>query len=333
LNAGSADFQKLWSYSTGFYGVWIAHIGKTTGLLELLAGKSLTPSELASSASFFPPAVRAWCSAALAYGFITKAAGGRLKLRRSMKSMLLDKAHPDYLGGQFSYLALRSLQYASMQDLFKNGKTRPIAFDFEAVDEATHWDHYAFLRVVRSDGALHRLLTRGCTLADIGCGTGSLIAKLCKRYPNSRYFGIDPSKEAVASAKKRLKGKPATIKRMSAEMLSFTEKFDIVYLGESLYTAADKRVFAVNCYRALRQGGTIMILEGLIPERKVAQEDLLIMGMQLDFALQGRQFLTKQELKKLLREAGFTNVGFRSLGGSVYLTSATKRSLGAKKAQ
>ena len=76
-----------------------------------------------------------------------------------------------------------------------------------------------------------------------------------------------------------------------------------------------------------------MILEGLIPEGKVAQEDLLIMGMQLDFALQGHQFLTKQELRKLLHETGFKNVGFRSLGGSVYLTSAKKRSLGAKKAQ
>jgi ubiquinone/menaquinone biosynthesis C-methylase UbiE len=176
-------------------------------------------------------------------------------------------------------------------------------------------------------------LTKGCTFADIGCGTGTLIEKLCKKYPRSRFVGIDPSKHAVALARKRLKGKRATIMRLNAERLSVVDEFDIIYLGESLYAASDRGVFLAKCYQSLVAGGMIMILEGLLPEGKVKQEELLIMGMQLDFALQGLQFLTKTELGKLLRRTGFTRIAFRSLGGSVYLTSAEKGLLGTKEAQ
>lgn len=302
----------------------MAHIGRTARLFGRLARSAMKPSDLASASGLYLPAVEVWCSAATAYGFIEKKAGGKLSLPKRMKHILVDKTHPDYLGGQFTYLALRSLEYGAFEDLFKYGKTRQPSSAFEAIEEATHWDHYAFIRAIRTSGRLHMILTRGCSFADIGCGTGSLITKLCASYPKSRYYGIDPSDKAVALAREALKDKPATIVKLKGERLRFTEEFDIVYLGESLYAAEDKSVFVANCYRSLKKGGTLLILEGLLTEGNLAKDDLLIKGMQIDFALHGHRFMTRHELEMILQDTGFMDVRFNPLGGSVYLASARK---------
>lgn len=302
----------------------MAHIGRSAGLFDGLARKSMKPSDLASASGLYLPAVEAWCSAATAYGFIEKKAGGKLSLPKRMKDILVDNTHSDYLGGQFTYLALRSLEYGGLQDLFKYGKTRQMSRTFEAIEEATHWDHYSFIRAIRKSDRLHMKLSRGCSFADIGCGTGSLISKLCRSYPKSRYYGIDPDERAVVSAREALTGKPATIVKLKGERLRLTEEFDIVYLGESLYAAEDKSVFLANCYRSLKKGGTLLILEGLLTEGNPTKDDLLIKGMQIDFALQGHKFMTRHELELILRDTGLRDLRFNLLGGSAYLVSARK---------
>ena len=80
-----------------------------------------------------------------------------------------------------------------------------------------------------------------------------------------------------------------------------------------------------NCYRVLKRGGTIAIVEGLMPpKRDDDDEHRLIMGMQLDFALQGHKFMTRSEVAGLLKDAGFSKPRFADLGGSVYLVTAIK---------
>ncbi|MCI0560841.1 MAG: class I SAM-dependent methyltransferase, partial [Nitrososphaera sp.] len=234
--------------------------------------------------------------------------------------------HPHYLGGQFSYLAMRSLEYGGFDELFKRGETRAMLSSFDAIEEATHWDHYALLASVRHKKRLHSALSKGCSVIDIGCGTGSLIAKLQGEYPESTYVGIDPSDMAVAKARQVLQGKSSEILRMKAEDMDFSARFDLAYLGESLYAAKDKQRVILNCYSALKRGGTIAIVEGILPTSRLSSdENRLIMAMQLDFALQGCEFLSRRQLLLLLRTANFVDILFEPLGGSVYLVTARKR--------
>lgn len=322
LKARSADFARLWGYSVGFYGVWLAHVGRQTGLLESLAGGPMSTNELVSAARMHPRAVQAWCSAAISYGLVSEKKD-RLYLKPGMKAILLDRKNPDYLGGQFSYLALRSLEYGAFEDLFKSGKTREMSSTLGAIEQATNWDHYAFLAAIRRDKKWHQLLSRGCRLLDVGCGTGSLLAKMHNEYPKSSFVGIDPSIKAVARARKLANRKPISIMKQAGESMTFENEFDIVYLGESLYAARYKQKVVSNCRRALKKGGTIAIVEGLLPESKLQSDDnRLIMGMQLDFALQGYRFMTRIEVAKLLEK--FSRVRFEDLGGSVYLVTAIK---------
>jgi len=314
-----ADFERLWSYSVGFYAVWTAHIGRRTGLLARLADSPATADELAVATGLHKPAVQAWCSAALAYGFVSKK-GKRLHLAKSMKTLLLDKKSPDYLGGQFSYLAMRSLEYGAFDDLFRHGLTRDMASTFEAIQQATDWDHYAFLAAIK-DTKIHSLLSKGCRLLDVGCGTGSLLSKMHEEYPKSSFVGIDPSSKAVKMAK----GKPAKIMKQNGETMKFSDEFDLAYLGESLYAAKDRQKVVSNCYRALKKGGVLAIVEGLPPKSNLkSNENRLIMGMQLDFALQGYRFMTAKEVVRLLKVVGFGKIQFTDLGGALYLVTARK---------
>jgi SAM-dependent methyltransferase len=294
-------------------------------LFEHISACPKTINELIFATGLYSPAVRAWCAAAHSYGLITKR-NGKLQLRKSMRAMLLDRTNPNYLGGQFSYLALRSLEYSLLERLFKSGKTSNLtSLTLSAIEQATDWDHYAFLSAIRRHGDLHQVLSKRSRLLDVGCGTGSLLSKIFKKYPKASLVGIDSSQIAVARARKLAKGKPITILKRGAESMKFVNEFDIVYLGESLYAARDRIKVISNCWHALKKNGTIAILEGLLPGSTYgACEGRLIMGMQLDFALLGHMFMTKREIGSLLNNR-FSRVHFEDLGGQVYLVTATKK--------
>src|SRR3712207_4943066 len=152
-------------------------------LFDQLDTNPMSIEELITSTKLYPAAVRAWCSAAQAYRLIV-IKNGKLQMKKQVKRVLIDKTSSDYLGGQFSYLALRSLEYGAFEELFRSGKTRKPISTINAVQHATDWDHYAFLAAARHHTKLHQLLSTGCKLLDVGCGTGSMLAKINEEYPN-----------------------------------------------------------------------------------------------------------------------------------------------------
>jgi 2-polyprenyl-3-methyl-5-hydroxy-6-metoxy-1,4-benzoquinol methylase len=278
----STDFARLWRYSVGFYGVWIAHIGMQMRLFDYLEASPMSLEELITSTNLYPAAVRAWCSAAQAYRLIV-AKNGKLQMNKQMRRILVNKTSPDYLGGQFSYLALRSLEYGAFEELFRSGKTRKTMSTLNAVQQATDWDHYAFLAAARCHKKLRQLLSKGCRLLDVGCGTGSMLAKIHKEYPKSSLVGIDPSAKAVAMVRQIVHGKPITLIKAQSESMKFANEFEIVFLCESLYTMKYKERVLSNCWRALKNYGIIAIMEGLLPKSNLnSAASQLIMGMQLD---------------------------------------------------
>lgn len=322
------EFKRLWKFSVGFYGVWVAHIGRQTGLLAKLAEAPMTEKDLIISTRLYKPAVQAWCAAGLAYGLIFERKG-KLHLPRKMKAMLLETKHSQYIGGQFSYLALRSLEYDGLYDLFKHGRIRGMtsSSSFDAIQQATDWDHYAVLNAIkRKQKELHFRLAKGCRVLDVGCGAGKFLAKFREQYPLCSFTGIDPSDEAIrrASELKKISESISVIKQAGEDM-NFSDYFDLVYLGESLYASNNKRKVIANCYHALRKGGTLAIVEGLIPtSKRYNDESRLIMGMQLDFALQGHKFMNSKDLTKSLKAEGFTAIRYIHFGGCLYLVTARK---------
>jgi ubiquinone/menaquinone biosynthesis C-methylase UbiE len=303
------------------------HLGKRNGLFRAIASSDGPISLLALSerTKLFLPAVKAWCSAAVCLGYLDEK-DGKLALPKAIKELVLDEKSPNYVAGQLTYSALRSLEYGSFDELFTLGKSKPPSSQntIKAFEEVTSWDHHAFLNAVKTrNKRLHGQLLRGCKILDVGCGAGRFMQRLYAAYPLSETTGIDLYADEITKAvDSRMK-----IMRSSGETMKFLDEFDLVYLGESLYLMEDKQQAIRNCYRALRKGGTIAILEGLLSEKDgcaTSRESKMVMTMQLDFVLQGHEFMTKSQITTLLMLAGFKKISFYNLGAAFHLAMARK---------
>lgn len=288
------DFGTLWRDGIGFWRVWVLTLGKRHGLFNGLSRPA--PNE----------AVRLWRDAAVALGLLTQG----LRLAPGVKALLLDRDHPDYLAGHLMYGALRSLDYDAMGEFFKTGKTLDLLARprrNEAVEEATHWDHVMFLRKLPKE--VRARLKDGCSVLELGCGTGRWLAMMRREFPKSAFRGVDPDPDTGAEVG-------------FAETAGGTASADVLYLGEVLHLT-DRAKTLANCARVLRPGGHLLVLEGFMPERVSSRKwEGVLFAMQLDQALQGARFMTRGELRL---PAEFDRPRFVTLGGCVALAVALRR--------
>jgi len=328
------EFEALWRDSIGFLTLWVVHLGRRFGLLQALADRDgpIRTRELARLCSLHEPAVATWCEAASSLRILART-GPRYSLPAKLRPLVALEDDPAYLGGQFSYLALRSLDYDAFDGLFRRGEVdRGAARHLtEASGEATTWDHTAFLTSLlpRVPGLLS-LFETGARILDLGCGTGAWDLRVARRFPKSTFVGVDPDRAAIDAAKRHAEssrlGDRVAFVLGAGESIASLGPFDIIHLGEVLSAVAAKAEVLASCHRILRKGGCLVVAEGLIDERSDPHEvtNQLIRAMGLDFALLGTRFFTRAELRTLLRDSGFARARFLHVGGGLWYAVASK---------
>lgn len=89
---------------------------------------------------------------------------------------------------------------------------------------------------------------------DFGCGTGAL----CK-YINARnYVGVDGSKQMLRIAQSNYSGKKFI--KGDIEGFELTQKADVIVLAYVLSVTDNPSELIANCYRNLKDGGKLIIL-------------------------------------------------------------------------
>lgn len=100
---------------------------------------------------------------------------------------------------------------------------------------------------------------------DIGCSTGVLLKKLAKqKSDNSKYIGIDTSKEMINFAKQN---NPNNIKFYCKNLDSFKQKsFDLIisYFTMQFIPLKNKILFLENIFNKLEVGGIFILFEKVI---------------------------------------------------------------------
>lgn len=189
-------------------------------------------------------------------------------------------------------------------------------------------------RVVRAMNVGHSALTtwglqqiaipKNASILDIGCGGGSTIRKLTALAPEGRVIGIDYSPTSVAVSRQTNASEIANgrvqIEQGSVSALPFSDSaFDVVTAVETHYYWPDLPANVREVHRVLKPGGEF----ALIAETYRGGPLRFLYGIVMP--LLRAAFLSDQEHRDLLLQAGFTEVKTEHVSGKNWILAKGRR--------
>lgn len=117
-------------------------------------------------------------------------------------------------------------------------------------------------------------------LLDLGCSNGATSLNILKSFTNVRIDAVDMREEVLSVASKNLTEFKERINLINADMRNFVktnlQKYDCIYLLYAFHHIEDpnknKVLFLENCYRNMKEGASLIILETFLPE--VSEDEL-----------------------------------------------------------
>lgn len=127
--------------------------------------------------------------------------------------------------------------------------------------------HEETVRLVRSAG-----MKPGIWL-DTGCGTGNMVQRALKDFPDTKYLLVDPSEEMLAQAKKKLDTpnvrflQPGETQFLVRQNQEFDKQPDVITAIQAHhYLDKETRMDATKtCFELLGQGGMFIAFEHVTP--------------------------------------------------------------------
>jgi demethylmenaquinone methyltransferase/2-methoxy-6-polyprenyl-1,4-benzoquinol methylase len=203
---------------------------------------------------------------------------------------------------------------------------------------APHYDRMNFLMTAGQDArwraeALRRAdLHPDGRLLDVGAGTGDLGITARRMYPSLRAVAADFTMDMLRSGQDR-----AVLDWSAADALSLPfadATFDAVVSGFLMRNVGDRAQALREQFRVLRSGGRVVILDTTRPSRNLLTPLIWIhmhmviptlgqwlAGSRADYSYltaSTENFLRAETLADMMREAGFTQVGFhRRMFGTI----------------
>ncbi len=110
----------------------------------------------------------------------------------------------------------------------------------------------------------------GDHVLEIGCGTGRNLEILARKYPDTKFFGLDASAEMLRNAEKKKESKAIRNLVLScglagdfshAETFDLEEKFDVVFFSYSISMIPDWEQAIDNALENLRPGCSLYIVD------------------------------------------------------------------------
>jgi ubiquinone/menaquinone biosynthesis C-methylase UbiE len=151
------------------------------------------------------------------------------------------------------------------------------------------------------------LIKPGDSVLDVGCGTGEVTLLAKTRAKNGEVYGIDPSPEMIAMARKKAWGKRLDIDfRVGViESLPFPDvSIDVVTSSLMMHHLPEhlKARGLAEIYRVLKPGGRLLIADFMRPTGSFLNHLLI--------ALTRHQGLKSgiEDLQKLLNDVGFSQI-------------------------
>jgi 2-polyprenyl-3-methyl-5-hydroxy-6-metoxy-1,4-benzoquinol methylase len=254
------------------------YIGDRMDLFKTLAaGGPVTVEQLAGKTGLQERYLREWAAAMAASGFIDyDPDAGTFALPPAKAAVLADEDSPVFVGGFAQMLPDHYAVIPDVMKAFREGGGVPYTKytndTFQGTERFFRPGYVNFLvqQWIPATGFEDRL-TRGATVADVGCGRGQALCTLAKAFPNSTFHGFDnhaPGIEAArANAQKLGAGANTTFEVRGSTELPQTADFDLICTLDALHDMVDPHGAARSIAGALKPDGAWFIVEPNVSDR------------------------------------------------------------------
>lgn len=246
-------------------------IGHQTKLFDVLATlPPATSTQIADAAGLNERYVREWLGGMVAARIVDlDAAGQTFSLPQHRAAVLTRRAGPDNLARVAQFIPLLSEVEQKVIRCFHDGgglsyAEYPRFHTLMAEQSGEVFDAALIDAILPMAEGLPERLRRGADVADFGCGSGHAINVMAAGFPDSRFVGIDFSDEGLAAGRQEARERGltnATFQASDVADYDAAEAFDVITAFDAIHDQAHPARVLQNIYRALRPGGTFLMVD------------------------------------------------------------------------
>ncbi len=247
-------------------------LGHRSGLFDTMSGMSpATSAEIAAKAGLNERYVREWLGAMVTGGVVTvDPDSGRYWLPPEHAASLTRAAGADNMAAFGQYIAELGSVESLILECFRNGGGVPYDkfprfHEVMAEDSGQSVMSSLETHILPLVPGLHDALTSGIEVLDVGCGRGMVITRLGELYPQSRFRGLDFSRDATDFARRNATAKGVRnvgfLTADAAEMseLIQPESVDLIMTFDAVHDQAKPLDVLRGIHRALKPEGTYLM--------------------------------------------------------------------------
>lgn len=311
-------------------------VGHQTGLFDTMSTlPPATSRDIAGAAGLDERYVREWLGGMVVGGFVEYDPGtATYRLPPEHAASLTTAAGPDNMAGIMQYVALMGEVEQQVVQCFRTGGGVPYSayprFQALQAQESTRVYDIALVDVIvpLAPGVVERLRD-GIDVLDVGTGQGHAPVVLARAFPRSRFHALDRSEDGIAAGR-------AEAARLGLDNVIFIVgdstdipgTYDLITAFDVIHDVAEPGPTLAAVAAALREGGTFLM--GDIAASSRLEENLghpwgpALFGFSLFYCMTtslstgGAGLGTvwgEQTARRMLAEAGFTDVATRSVEG------------------
>ncbi len=275
--------DRLFTSVLGTLDILTVHIGDQFGLYDLLHGSGpLDVDEVAQRSGMHPRYVREWLEQQAVAGLIDvddparDAESRRYWLSDDHAAVLSDPDSLSFFTPFARMVAAAAVQLPALQEAYRSGggvgwqRFGPLMRTAQA--EA---NRPLYLGLLGSEWLpalpeVHRVLSDGGEVADVGCGEGWSSIGIALAYPHARVSGFDVDPASIDAARRhaasRGVGDRVTFHLVDGAAVAETGSYDVVTAFECIHDMPDPVSVLGNARRLVRDGGTVMVMDERVPE-------------------------------------------------------------------
>ena len=319
--------------------VLMLSIGHRTGLFRVMSKlPPVTSGELASAAGLQERYVREWLGNMVVSRIVDYDPNSHEYALPAEHAMFLTPdAGPNNMAAYADAIPAFAGVVGPVADCFRTGGGVPysaVPNVQEVIAGLTNplYDAYLIQSILPLVG-LSESLTAGVEVADIGCGQGHAVNLMARAFPESRFIGFDFSEDGVVAARREAESWRlinASFEVKDVARLGISNRFDVMTSFDAIHDQAEPDKVLRNIREALKPGGLYFMLDeagsSLVEENLdhplgpflYAASVLHCMTVSLSQGGAGLGTMWgEQTARRMLGEAGFTNVRTKKFGPDI----------------